>query len=61
MVALNISEQESHSLANIIGCKLTNLPISYLGMPLHWKGLTSMDWDVIIYKIETNLEGWKGK
>lgn len=36
IVPLNVS-QEGARLAHNLGCKLGNLPIHYLGVPLHWK------------------------
>jgi hypothetical protein len=37
LISLNISNQDRHHLANILGCKVSTLPITYLGTPLHWK------------------------
>jgi Reverse transcriptase (RNA-dependent DNA polymerase) len=40
MVPLNISDEEGYSLTQILGCKISNMPITYLGVPLHNKSLT---------------------
>jgi hypothetical protein len=39
MVPLNISDEQGLHLANYLGCKLTHLSITYLGLPLHFKKL----------------------
>jgi Reverse transcriptase (RNA-dependent DNA polymerase) len=40
LVPLNVIEHEGNQLAKQLGCKVSNLPLMYLGMPLHWKKLT---------------------
>jgi hypothetical protein len=37
MVPFNISDTEGEHLADILDCKLSHLPITYLGVPLHFK------------------------
>ena len=61
MVPLNIGEDQGQALANLLGCKLVNLPIMYLGVPLHWKKLNEVEWLPLIEKIEKRLQTWKGK
>jgi hypothetical protein len=41
MVSLDISNDEGESSVNILGCKLSQLSITYLDIPLHFKKLTS--------------------
>lgn len=60
MIPLNISNSLASSLANQLGCKLTALPITYLGVPLHWKTLRVSDWMPLVDKIENKLQTWKG-
>ena len=47
------------ALAHILCCKVGNLPMSYLGMPLgaHYKD--SSIWNPIIERMEKKLFGWK--
>jgi hypothetical protein len=35
LIPLNITEQESNNMAQLFGCKISTLPIKYLGIPLH--------------------------
>lgn len=35
LIPLNIEESFGVFLANILGCKVITLPITYLGIPLH--------------------------
>jgi Reverse transcriptase (RNA-dependent DNA polymerase) len=37
IVPLNISDDQGIHLTNYLGCKLTHLPLTYLGVPLHFK------------------------
>jgi Reverse transcriptase (RNA-dependent DNA polymerase) len=39
MVPLNISDEEGYNLAQILGCKISHLPITYLRVSLHNKTL----------------------
>jgi hypothetical protein len=43
MIPFNLKNNEGDKLASIFDCKLGSLPISYLGIPLHWKTLTVND------------------
>ena len=60
LVPLNISDTEALYFANQLGCKLEHLPITYLGVPLHWKKLSCSDWDPLVRKFENRLQSWKG-
>jgi hypothetical protein len=55
-IPLNLSESEGTQLANILGCKIASLLITYLGVPLHWHKLRNKDWDFLVNKVETKLE-----
>jgi hypothetical protein len=52
MVHLNISNTKGEQLANIIDCKLSHIPITYLGVSLHFKKLTAEHWNFLLGKIE---------
>jgi hypothetical protein len=46
-------------LAAIMGCKIAQLPMSYLGMPLGTKFKSKSIWDPILEKMERKLSGWQ--
>jgi hypothetical protein len=46
-------------LANIMGCNITYLPMSYLGLPLGAKFKSKQIWDPILEKMEQKLAGWQ--
>ena len=46
-------------LANILQCKVGNLPMNYLGMPLGTSYKTTFIWNPIIESMEKKLSGWK--
>lgn len=60
LILLNISNTLVTNLANQLGCKLLSLLITYLGVPLHWKKLSTSDWQPLVSKIENKLQTWKG-
>jgi hypothetical protein len=57
----NITKEMGAHLVSLFECKVGHLPISYLGILLHWKKLSVQDWNFLIEKIEHKLQGWKGK
>lgn len=61
MVPLNLNPAEGEVLASIFGCKTAKLPLTYLGLPLHFKKPSIKDWQVVIDKITSRIQGWKGK
>ena len=46
-------------LADVLGCKLSALPMTYLGLPLGAKFNSKQIWNTIIEKMECRLGGWK--
>jgi hypothetical protein len=61
LVPLNLTQSEGSQITTIIGCKIVSLPITYLGVPLHWHKLRIKDWDFLVNKVDLKLEHWKGK
>jgi hypothetical protein len=43
MVTFNLSDQEGLHLVDLFGCKIASLPITYLGLPLHFKKPSTID------------------
>ncbi len=48
-------------LAELIGCKLGQLPIKYLGLPLSNRNVRKDDWWTVIDKFSTRIGGWQAK
>ena len=48
-----------HVLAGLLGCRVWNLPMSYLGMHLGAFHKSSFIWNPIFEKFERRLSGWK--
>uniref|UniRef100_A0A2N9HCD7 Reverse transcriptase zinc-binding domain-containing protein n=1 Tax=Fagus sylvatica TaxID=28930 RepID=A0A2N9HCD7_FAGSY len=46
-------------LADIMGCRIGSLPMSYLGMPLGANFKSKTVWNSILEKMECKLAGWK--
>ena len=47
------------ALVDVLGCKLSALPMTYLELPLGAKFNSKMIWNTIIEKMERRLGGWK--
>uniref|UniRef100_A0A2N9EU99 ubiquitinyl hydrolase 1 n=1 Tax=Fagus sylvatica TaxID=28930 RepID=A0A2N9EU99_FAGSY len=47
------------ALADIMGCRIGSLPMSYLGMPLGANFKSKTVWNSILEKMECKLAGWK--
>ena len=48
-----------HFLAEILGCRIGSLPMTYLGMPLGASHKSPTVWNPILERIERKLAGWK--
>ena len=46
-------------LAEILGCRVGSLPMTYLGMPLGASHKSPTVWNPILEKFEHKLAGWK--
>lgn len=46
-------------LTNLLECKMVNLPIKYLGLPLGSKYKNLATWDLMIETFEKRLASWK--
>lgn len=57
MVPFNLADHEGTILANLFGCKIACLPITYLGLSLHYKRPSILDWHIVIDKIEARIQG----
>jgi hypothetical protein len=58
LLTLGLSEEESNNFARLFGCKISNFPIKYLGIPLHYSKLISEDIQPIVDKIVKRIAGW---
>ena len=52
-------ENTLDALANILSCKVGNLPMKYLGMPLGTSFKTTSIWNPTLEKMEKKLSAWK--
>jgi hypothetical protein len=46
-------------LANLLGCRVGSLPMTYLGLPLGASYKFTSIWNGVIEKMERRLAGWK--
>ena len=45
----------------MLGCKLANLPTTYLGFPLSIGPMKAFDWNFVLQKVDKKLASLKGK
>jgi exonuclease III len=50
---------DMEELAGIMGCKIIQLPMTYLGLPLGANFKSKSIWDPILEKMERKLSGWQ--
>jgi hypothetical protein len=61
LVPINIPMEEVNVLAQVFGCKISEFPIKYLGVPLHFGKLRKEDLQPLIDNIIKRIAGWRGR
>jgi hypothetical protein len=51
----------SNLYAELFGCGLGCVPISYLGILIHHRRLTLVEWKFVEERLQKCLTSWKGK
>ena len=60
-IPINQSPEEVQISSAILGCSLSDFPVTYLGLPLTINRPTSAAFMPLIERLESKLEGWKSK
>ena len=55
------AQDEAHLYADLFGCGLGQFPITYLGIPIHYRRLTKAEWKHVEERLQKRLSSWKGK
>ena len=55
------AQDEAHLYAELFGCGLGQFLITYLGIPIHYRRLTNVEWKHIKETLQKRLSSWKGK
>ena len=61
LTGINRSEDIVNRYSNMMNCVQSSLPLSYLGLPLHYRKASYNDWTAVIDKITRKFESWKTK
>jgi hypothetical protein len=61
LLTIGIDENRGKEYSKIFCCKMSEFPIKYLGVPLHFTNLRKEDLQRIIDKIIKRIAGWKGR
>ncbi|KAH1113427.1 hypothetical protein J1N35_006805 [Gossypium stocksii] len=59
IMGFNLEEEFLYRLAAVCRCKIGELPINYLGLPLRADPRKSSSWNEIIDRVERKLSSWK--
>jgi hypothetical protein len=55
------AKDDANLYAELFGCGLGCFPISYLGIPVHYRRLTLAEWKIVEERLQKRLSSWKGK
>jgi hypothetical protein len=55
------AHDEASLYAELFGCGIGQFPISYLGIPIHYRRLTLAEWKHVEERLQKRLSSWKGK
>jgi hypothetical protein len=55
------AQHEASLYAELFGCGIGQFPISYLGIPIHYRRLTLAEWKQVEERLQKRLMSWKGK
>jgi hypothetical protein len=61
VVALGVDKQTEENIANMLNCKVGQLPMKYLGFPISDKRLGTGAFSGVVEKMRHRLQPWKGK
>jgi hypothetical protein len=61
LVPINLDQDETELIKEIMGCVVGAFPIKYLGIPLHHDNLRREDLQALIDKMLKRIAGWRGK
>lgn len=59
VIVVGANKEEYERVANLLNCKIGELPITYLGIPVHEGRLTVADLAIVPNKMEKRLATWK--
>jgi hypothetical protein len=61
MVILGYSPEDQQRIADNLNCRLSSLPITYLGMPIQDTRILIKDLDPLVGRVRTKAEPWRGR
>jgi len=61
LITLGVPEELKVKLARLFCCNIGELPIKYLGVPLHYNRLKREEIQPVVDKLMKRIAGWKGK
>lgn len=61
IIPFNLQQQQTAMITAITGCAVSQLPITYLGLPLTVKKPDKQSYMKLVEKLQSRLQGWQGK
>jgi hypothetical protein len=52
---------KANAYSNLFGCGQGQIPMRYLGIPIHYQRLTLAEWKIVEERLQKRLSSWKGK
>lgn len=59
VIGIRMDKSLLHKFARIMGCKVGELPVMYLGLPLCMKSATKWLWNLVVERVERRLSSCK--
>ena len=56
-----VNENREWEIVSMLNCKVSELPIKYLGFPIHYKNLPAKAFRELVEKMRHKMQPWKGK
>jgi hypothetical protein len=61
LIAIKVEDHDAQLVSQSLCCKLGQLPLKYLGVPLHYTKLRKEDVQPIVDKLLKKAAGWRGR
>jgi hypothetical protein len=55
------AKDHEQQYAELFGCARGQFPMTYLGIPIHYRRLTNAEWKLVEERLQKRLSSWKGK
>lgn len=61
MFVYGVTQEEKERFANMLNCRVGEMPMKYLGIPVSHQIITANGFSPLVQKVNKRLDPWKGK